>query len=85
MTPIDPHGMACRDAVELVSDYVEGALGPDEMASFEEHLALCDPCAVHLENLRRVRRATHSLAVEELDTELFQQLSGVLRMTPRST
>jgi anti-sigma factor RsiW len=85
VTPIDPHNLECRDAVELVSDYLEGALRPEELLAFEEHLVLCDGCAVHLENLRRVCRATRGLAVHDLDTDLFHKLAGALRMPPSPT
>jgi anti-sigma factor RsiW len=82
MIIIDPHHLACRDAVELVSDYLEGALPPAELLAFEEHLVLCEGCATHLSNLRRVRRATRRIAATDLDAGLFDKLCGVLSMAP---
>jgi Putative zinc-finger len=39
----DDLDLACRDVVELVSDYLDGALEPPLAAAAERHLALCPP------------------------------------------
>ena len=44
--------LACRDAVELFSDFLEGALPPDLAALCEEHLRDCDSCLRYLAQLR---------------------------------
>ena len=46
--------LVCREFVELVTDYLEGALPPAERARFEAHLAECDGCAGYLEDMRRL-------------------------------
>jgi len=38
--------------VELVTDYLGGALSPGERARFEEHLATCPPCTAYLAQMR---------------------------------
>ena len=45
--------MSCRDLVRLVTDYLDGALPPAERQRFDEHLAKCDGCATHLEQMRK--------------------------------
>jgi hypothetical protein len=35
---IVPAGISCREVVELVTDYLEGALAPDVHARLEAHL-----------------------------------------------
>ena len=35
-----PEDITCREIVELVTDYVEGALGPEEREAVEMHLNL---------------------------------------------
>jgi anti-sigma factor RsiW len=50
--PVDP--LVCREFVELVSDYLEGALSERERARFEAHLAECDGCAGYLGDMRRM-------------------------------
>ena len=40
--------MTCQELVELVTDYLEGALSPADRARFEAHLAACPGCATYL-------------------------------------
>ena len=49
----DEH-IACQEVVELVTDYLEGALPDIERARFEAHLAECDGCSGYLEDMRRL-------------------------------
>jgi anti-sigma factor RsiW len=44
--------MTCRQLVELVTDYLEGALSPEDQRRFEQHIALCDWCARYLDQMR---------------------------------
>jgi anti-sigma factor RsiW len=46
--------LACREFVELVTDYLAGALPPEQRARFEAHLAQCDGCTGYLEDIRAV-------------------------------
>jgi anti-sigma factor RsiW len=50
----DPDPLVCREFVELVTDYLEGALPAEERARFEAHFAECDGCAGYLEDMRRL-------------------------------
>jgi anti-sigma factor RsiW len=49
----DNGGMSCKELVELVTDYLEGALPPDDVAHFETHLALCPPCVEYVAQVER--------------------------------
>jgi anti-sigma factor RsiW len=44
--------ITCQQVVELVTEYLEGALPAGEVARFEEHLELCDGCAWYVEQIR---------------------------------
>jgi predicted anti-sigma-YlaC factor YlaD len=44
--------VTCREFVELVTDYLEGTLPDDKVSLIEEHLDLCEPCRVYLEQIR---------------------------------
>ncbi len=46
--------LVCREFVQLVSDYLEGALPERERQRFEAHLAECDGCAGYLDDVARV-------------------------------
>ncbi len=45
--------LACNELVELVTDYLEGALSEAERARFEAHLRLCEGCSNYLGQMRR--------------------------------
>ena len=48
----DEIDIACRELVELVTDYLEDALDPAAAAAVERHLALCPHCQRYLEQMR---------------------------------
>jgi anti-sigma factor RsiW len=46
--------LRCEELVELVTDYLEGAItDPDRLELIEAHLQLCDPCVVYVEQMRQ--------------------------------
>lgn len=51
MTALE-NDLPCRDLVELVTDYLEGALDAGLSARLEEHLAGCDACVDYVEQMR---------------------------------
>ncbi len=44
--------LACQELVELVTDYLEGALTPDLLEAFQEHISACGNCAEYLRQVR---------------------------------
>ena len=48
--PVDE--ITCRQLVELVTEYFEGALQPSTMSKVEEHLVMCDWCVTYVEQMR---------------------------------
>jgi anti-sigma factor RsiW len=54
--PIVPGGISCREVVEIVTDYLEGALTPEDLARMEAHLEACPPCRVYVEQIRTTKR-----------------------------
>ena len=51
MTESSEH-VTCQEVVELVTDYMEGALSPEETSLFEQHLSFCDGCVRYVDQLR---------------------------------
>ena len=45
--------MTCRDVIEFLADYCEGALAESERALFEAHLAKCRDCVAYLNTYRQ--------------------------------
>jgi anti-sigma factor RsiW len=71
--------LTCQELVELVTDYLEGALPERELERFEEHLVNCTPCGAHVEQMRETIRATGALREEDLDPALAEELLSAFR------
>ena len=71
--------LTCREFVELVTDYLEGALPPEERAAFEQHLAACDGCGIYLQQMRQTIRLLGKLTEDDLSGEAQDRLLAVFR------
>lgn len=45
--------LSCQQVVELVTDYLDGALDSQTAALVEEHLAQCPGCHTYLEQIKQ--------------------------------
>ena len=71
--------LACNELVELVTDYLEGALPPRERARFDRHLTECPDCVEYLAQMQRTIVAV-GLAAPELErTPAVTALLAVFR------
>jgi anti-sigma factor RsiW len=71
--------LACRDAVELVTDYLEGALSRADRARFEAHLADCPHCTAYLEQIRMTIALAGGVEAETLQPEVQDELVALYR------
>jgi anti-sigma factor RsiW len=71
--------MTCQELVELVTDYLEDALSELDRARFEEHIALCPMCQVHLEQLRVTVRELGSLHERDIDPGVLAEMQERFR------
>ncbi len=73
----------CQEVVELVTDYLEGALDPGMTAEVEAHLALCDGCDIYVEQMRATVRALGEVPLatlsETAQAELVRAFRGLRR------
>jgi anti-sigma factor RsiW len=56
---------ACKDVVELVTEYLSGALSEHERALLEQHLLVCPPCTAYLVQIRQTIDLARSLGQDE--------------------
>jgi anti-sigma factor RsiW len=71
--------LSCQKLVELVTDYLEGALPPAERARFDAHIAGCDGCRAYLEQIRVTIRLSGTLRPEQLDPGAEEALLEAFR------
>jgi anti-sigma factor RsiW len=71
--------LVCRQAVELVTDYLEGALSPADRARFEAHLAQCPHCTAYFEQMRATIASLGRIDPAELEPEVQDDLIALFR------
>jgi hypothetical protein len=77
--------LTCKELVELVTDYHEGALSARDRQRFEEHVVVCDGCAGYLDGMRRTIEATgRRLTEDNLPPEVQEELVVAFRGWKRS-
>jgi hypothetical protein len=69
--------VACREFVELVTEYLEGTLSDDVERAIAAHLDLCEPCVVYLEQMRSTASTLRTLAGRALPLAARERLLGV--------
>jgi anti-sigma factor (TIGR02949 family) len=62
------HGdeLTCAELVMLVTEYLDGALSPEDRARFQEHADACPDCGDHLEQMRITIAAAGRLREEQV-------------------
>jgi anti-sigma factor RsiW len=71
--------VVCQQAVELVTDYLEGALSRAARRRFEAHLAGCPHCTEYLAQMRETIRLTGRLGPEDLTPQMQDEFVELYR------
>ena len=81
---MQPSDLTCQELVELVTEYLENCIAPDERVRFEAHIMVCPGCRTYLEQMRQTIRATGRLTQESLDPKTRDKLLALFRNWKRS-
>jgi|HubBroStandDraft_2_1064218.scaffolds.fasta_scaffold00402_8 anti-sigma factor RsiW len=73
------NALVCQQVVELVTDYLEGALSRAQRRRFEAHLADCEHCTEYLEQMRATIRLTGHLQAEDLSPHMREEFTAIYR------
>lgn len=57
--------LTCQEMIEVVTNYLDGALPPDERQRFERHLSYCAGCTTYVDQMRETIRQTGMIPREE--------------------
>jgi len=79
MSAARPTDIACQEVVELLTDFLEGALDRKTRTRLEQHLVLCPGCTEYLRQLRLTIGATRRLSEAELPEHVRTALLDVFR------
>lgn len=76
--------LSCQELVELVTDYLDGVLSPDDQARFEQHRGTCLGCDTYLAQMTETVRLAGLLRPDDVDAEAEQALRAALQDWSRS-
>jgi anti-sigma factor RsiW len=71
--------ISCREVVELVTAYVEGALSERDRDRYEAHVAGCDGCDNYLAQMRETIRITGTLTEDQVPEPMRVALLSAFR------
>jgi anti-sigma factor RsiW len=71
--------IVCQQAVELVTDYLEGTLSGRDRRRFERHLRACPNCSAYLEQIRMTIRLSGEVAPDDLPPDAVDELTELYR------
>ena len=70
--------MTCKEAIDVLADYIEASLTPELAADLERHLLDCAPCRTYLSTYRKTRALTSEVGREPMPEEMKQRLHRFL-------
>ena len=76
--------MTCRELVDVITDYLEGALPEADRARFEQHLGECPYCVSYLDQMRATIVTLGELREESLPAPVRDDLMAAFRDWKRS-
>jgi anti-sigma factor RsiW len=71
--------IVCQQAVELVTDYLEGALSRRDRRRFEAHLQACPNCTAYLEQIKLTIKLTGDVEADDLTPQARADLTELYR------
>jgi anti-sigma factor RsiW len=75
----DGTAISCREVVEVITDYLEGKLSPEDAAIFEAHLAICNGCQWYLDQIRTTIATVGRIEDEEVPAGLRDTVLAAFR------
>jgi anti-sigma factor RsiW len=72
-------GLVCQQAVELVTDYLEGVLPGAQRRRFEAHLAGCVDCPEYLAQIRAVITLAGTITPDDMTPRMRGEFIGLYR------
>ena len=71
--------LQCVEFVEMVTEYLEGAMSVNERLAMERHLAFCAPCVDYIEQMRATIAVTGALSEQDVPDEVIEPIMAAFR------
>jgi anti-sigma factor RsiW len=75
--------ITCLELTEVLTDYLEGAMPPEDVEAFEAHLLLCEGCVNYVAQMRQTIRVTRELHVAVVEATAPDDLLDAFRAWKR--
>jgi anti-sigma factor RsiW len=73
-----------QEVVELVTDYLDQTLSPEDASLFEQHINFCDGCDWYLDQMRTTISSVGRITEEEVPPETRAKLLTAFREWKRT-
>jgi anti-sigma factor (TIGR02949 family) len=70
--------MTCKDAIDILAEFLDQTLAPSDIEQLEVHLRDCAPCLAYLNTYRKTRRLVGEAGRVEMPDELKSRLRKFL-------
>ena len=71
--------LSCQEVVELVTEYLDESLSPEDASLFEQHLNFCEGCVWYVDQLRTTVETVGEIREEDISPEAKERLMGAFR------
>jgi anti-sigma factor RsiW len=71
--------LACKELVEIITDYLEGTLPERDRARFDAHILTCPPCREYVAEMRTTLQLTGRLTVDSISWSARDELLRAYR------
>ena len=75
--------MTCQELTEVLTDYLEGVMPPEDVARLEAHLELCEGCVTYVDRCARRSARSRALRAEEVEATVPDDVLAAFRAWKR--
>ena len=72
---VSTHDITCQEIVEIITDFLEGALPVDERDLVERHLAMCTWCQTYLDQMQHTLTVAGRLREDDVPQPMLDALA----------
>jgi anti-sigma factor RsiW len=75
--------LTCRELTEVLTDYLEGVMAPEDRERFDAHLALCEGCVNYVAQMRQTIRVARRLRPADVEATVPDDVIAAFRAWKR--
>ena len=74
MTGTPYHEPTCQELAELITDYLEGMLAPEQHELFDLHISECPDCTLYVQQMRTTILAAGRIHADDIPPSVRDEL-----------